>query len=47
MQRIIIVANVDASGVSKDLFVQFVDDRCLLDKARDNLTCIIAILGCS
>ena len=26
-----IVANLDASGVSKDLLVQFVDDGCLLD----------------
>ena len=34
MQRI--VANLDASGISKDLFVQFVSDGCLLDKAKDN-----------
>ena len=26
------IANLDASGMSKDLFVQFVDDGCLLDK---------------
>ena len=30
MQRI--VANLDVSGMSKDLFAQFVDDGCLLDK---------------
>ena len=33
MQRI--VANLDVSGISKDLFVQFVGDGCPLDKARD------------
>ena len=33
MQRI--VANLDASGISKDLFVQFVGDGCLLEKAKD------------
>ena len=33
MQRI--VANLDANGISKGLFVQFVGDGCLLDKARD------------
>ena len=35
MQRI--VANLDASGISKYLFVQFVDDGCLLDKTGDML----------
>ena len=30
MQRL--VANLDASGISNDLFVQFVGDGCLLDK---------------
>ena len=34
MQRI--VPNLGASVISKDLFVQFVCDGCLLDKARDN-----------
>ena len=33
MQRI--VANLDVNGVSNDLFVQFVGDGCLVDKARD------------
>ena len=35
MQRIVI--NLDANGISKDLFVQFVGDHegCLLDKASD------------
>ena len=33
MQRI--VANLDASGIGKDLLVQFVGEGCLLDKARD------------
>ena len=33
MQRI--VANLDASGIHIDLFVQFVGDGCLLDNARD------------
>ena len=27
-----IVADLDASGISSDLFVQFVGDGCLLDK---------------
>ena len=30
-----IVDNLDASGISKDLFVRFVGDGCLLDKAKD------------
>ena len=33
MQRIVV--NLDARGICKDLFVQFVGDGCLLDKARD------------
>ena len=30
-----IVANLGASGISKDLFVQFLGDGCLLDKVRN------------
>ena len=30
-----IVANLDASDISKDLFFQFVGDGCQLHKARD------------
>ena len=29
------VANLDGNDISKDLFVQFMGDGCLVDKARD------------
>ena len=39
-QRLKRVASLDVDGISKNLFVQFVGDWCLIDKARDtvNLT---------
>ena len=34
-QHLKCVANLDVNGISKDLFVQFVGDGCMVDKARD------------
>ena len=34
-RRLKCVANLDVNDISKDLFVQFVGDGCLVEKARD------------
>ena len=38
------IANLDANGVSRDLFVQFVGDGCLVDKARGRPVLVLLTL---
>ena len=43
-RRLKLVDNLDVNGISKDLFVQFVGNRCLVDKARDNIDLVSSTL---